>query len=752
MTFATDARSVLHRDDGVERLALIEDPNLWTHSGGAGGLEYARLSLKTPSDAVHLELRPNDELLAHARFFVQPNDANGVRREESLAPGDLHILRGHAMQSNGRETTRVGDARIVIRSLQPLIFDGTFSIDGHMHHVKLLSEYELARRGNDASISSLRRRHNGEGMVVWRDGDHNAKLMKRGSGGFNMVEDIDSTSSSSFLSRIGVRDLHSSSDIIRRQLNGDTGSAFISQAQLAQTIGSTAGCPSQRLVALIGAAADCNFVSSFNSTASARASIVSAVNSASQVYESSFNITLGLASVLLSEAACPTTASSASPWNTACDTSTELGDRLSTFSAWRGNQSDSNAAWTLLTTCNTGSEIGVAWLGTVCNQNATVQQGTYVSGTSVVAAISSSYWRTLAHELGHNFGAVHDCTASACGTSTSCCPLSQSTCNSNGQYLMNPSSSQSSSGFSPCTVGQICTNMQRKTITASCLTTNQNVRLEGAASCGNGVVEEGEDCDCGGTAGCGNNPCCDPTTCRFRAGAVCDVENSSCCTSQCQFASNSTVCRTSTGQCDPEERCTGTSGACPADAFLRNGQSCGSGLQCASGQCTSRDLQCRSLINGSSGACSDQSCALTCYINGQCYIANQYFVSGTTCGNGGYCNAGYCDQGSLGHQIETWFDRNKRWLIPVIAVVGGLVVLTIIWSLVSSCLSKRHARNKQPPAMYGGSNAARPAYPMEHAYNGSGHHGWPAASSPYEAPAYRQYPQQAYNAAPSYGR
>ena len=58
--------------------------------------------------------------------------------------------------------------------------------------------------------------------------------------------------------------------------------------------------------------------------------------------------------------------------------------------------------------------------------------------------------------------------------------------------------------------------------------------------CGNGVVDAsvGEQCDPPGV----------------------------CCTSTCQFASSSTVCRGSGGVCDPQENCTGGSATCPADA------------------------------------------------------------------------------------------------------------------------------------------------------------------------------------------
>jgi hypothetical protein len=98
--------------------------------------------------------------------------------------------------------------------------------------------------------------------------------------------------------------------------------------------------------------------------------------------------------------------------------------------------------------------------------------------------------------------------------------------------------------------------------------------------------------------------------------------NSGCCTSSCQIANNGTVCRAAVdSQCDKEEVCTGGTASCPIDEYEsdgafsfflsslscfsrsssadgtvwdgQTGKSCGSGLSCASGVCTSRDLQCR---------------------------------------------------------------------------------------------------------------------------------------------------------------
>ncbi|KAG5646892.1 hypothetical protein DXG03_001968 [Asterophora parasitica] len=104
--------------------------------------------------------------------------------------------------------------------------------------------------------------------------------------------------------------------------------------------------------------------------------------------------------------------------------------------------------------------------------------------------------------------------------------------------------------------------------------------------CGNGIVEKGEDCDPGKGV---DSACCDPETCKFRPGALCDPESSPCCTGQCTFAPSTQVCRPSKDAlCDTAETCTGNSSTCPTDVVAPNGKSCGSDdLKCASGQCTS---------------------------------------------------------------------------------------------------------------------------------------------------------------------
>lgn len=217
--------------------------------------------------------------------------------------------------------------------------------------------------------------------------------------------------------------------------------------------------------------------------------------------------------------------------------------------------------------------------------------------------------------------------------------------------------------FSPCSIGNICSGFATKQVSASCLTSNKNVTLVTAGECGNGIVEAGEECDCGGPAGCGGNTCCNPNTCKFTTGSVCDDANDACCTS-CQFSPSTKVCRGSLDStCDPQETCTGKSSSCPTDKTAPDGTDCGNGLQCASGTCTSRDLQCKQAVNGSSGACDDSSCLLSCSSTAlgpnTCLLVQQNFVDGTPCGFGlsGRCANGACENQNTGAAIGNWISK-----------------------------------------------------------------------------------------------
>ena len=153
--------------------------------------------------------------------------------------------------------------------------------------------------------------------------------------------------------------------------------------------------------------------------------------------------------------------------------------------------------------------------------------------------------------------------------------------------------------FSPNSIKTICGLMPMK---QECLLAPETLKTAIGPVCGNGIKEPGEECDCGDAESCAMDPCCG-TDCKLKPGARCSDSNDVCCRN-CKVISKreNKVCNIGDGICAFDSVCDGISPEYPSLPLLKNGTSCPSkniletdsqSPACASGFCTSKDMQCR---------------------------------------------------------------------------------------------------------------------------------------------------------------
>ncbi|XP_069877518.1 disintegrin and metalloproteinase domain-containing protein 1b-like, partial [Dipodomys merriami] len=212
-----------------------------------------------------------------------------------------------------------------------------------------------------------------------------------------------------------------------------------------------------------------------------------------------------------------------------------------------------------------GQSMGQAFLDGACSSGfAAAVESFHHKDVLLFAAL-------MVHELGHNLGIQHDHSACSCKGKHFC--------------LMHENITQGSV-FSNCSSDSFYRFLLRHK--GACLFNKpqRRSRRHRSARCGNGVIEELEECDCGDS--CEQNQCCD-TNCHLKKNAKCS--NEPCC-SKCQFRKKGFLCRNVNGVCDLPEYCTGMSAGCPADRYMQDGTKCHENFYCLGAQCMDPSSQC----------------------------------------------------------------------------------------------------------------------------------------------------------------
>ncbi|KAG7212536.1 hypothetical protein KM043_012842 [Ampulex compressa] len=221
-----------------------------------------------------------------------------------------------------------------------------------------------------------------------------------------------------------------------------------------------------------------------------------------------------------------------------------------------------------------GGESGMAKPATVCSHGSV---GISVDLNSYEPHLLAG---TMAHMIGHNIGMSHDDGRSEC----TCrdwhgCIMAQSIVGLENVQPYKFSNCSTTDYINALRVGDdICLFNKPNEVPAS-------------TSCGNRIIDDGEQCDCGSIEECQQfDPCCDPITCKLTREAQCAT--GPCCT-DCKLRSRGIVCRESTNECDLPEFCSGESGQCPPDVHKKNGHPCSNNSgYCFNGFCPALNLQC----------------------------------------------------------------------------------------------------------------------------------------------------------------
>ncbi|XP_047405604.1 disintegrin and metalloproteinase domain-containing protein 29 [Sciurus carolinensis] len=223
---------------------------------------------------------------------------------------------------------------------------------------------------------------------------------------------------------------------------------------------------------------------------------------------------------------------------------------------------------------------GLSGLGSkkgMCHPQRSCAIVTFVNRTLTLFAIA------MAHHLGHNLGMSHDLSSCKCVPPK--CIMHQD----------NPATPK----FSNCSYSSFWWfTLHRGGCMFEHLYTTDIFKRK---RCGNGIVEDKEECDCGPLRRCAKDPCCMPN-CTLSYGSTCAF---GLCCKNCQYLPSGEVCRKEANVCDLPEWCNGTSHKCPDDVYVENGIPCNTTAYCYEKQCNDRTERCRQIFGPEAKSASE---------------------------------------------------------------------------------------------------------------------------------------------------
>ncbi|KAL5255765.1 hypothetical protein ACHWQZ_G011105 [Mnemiopsis leidyi] len=344
-----------------------------------------------------------------------------------------------------------------------------------------------------------------------------------------------------------------------------------------------------------------------------------------------------------------------------------------------------------------GGVLGLAYVasasqsrvGGICTKTYSV--GGAKKSLNVGLTTGTNYGRTLlqselvfvtGHEFGHNWGSSHDSD-----TSKECAP-------SGDRFLMYPAAVDGSQPnnyyFSPCSKMAINEVLRSK---ADICFTKAN-----EAVCGNGLVEDGEECD----QGLETSPCC--RACQLTTGSQCEPINDRCCGDkggefQCQFHENKVCIETDWEgthniHCSKDWTCrmnsTSAKYECMAgdplgtDEEIARGEIdvCFDNGRCRNGECKKYcefygkvPCMCTNSTNVCKQCCKDDDTAACEPFSNTGDIIN--LPNGKICGNGN-CEDGVCKISAQDFQEKFWDVIDRLDVNMVLKWFRNNIVFTII--------------------------------------------------------------------------